>query len=81
MGLRVVPISFRDASAFVAKLHRHNKPPRGCKFCLGVRDDDGVLRGVAQCGRPVARMLDDGLTLKVNRDLGPRPLTSTPLTG
>jgi hypothetical protein len=50
----------------VSKYHRHNKPPTGCKFCLSVADDVSV-RGVAQCGRPIARLLDDGLTLEINR--------------
>lgn len=66
MALRVIPISFRDASEFVRLLHRHNKPPVGCKFCIGV-EEDNYLVGVAQCGRPVARALDDGLTLEINR--------------
>lgn len=46
--------------------HRHNKPPHGCKFALGVRRD-GALAGVAVAGRPIARAFDDGLTLEVNR--------------
>jgi len=25
----IIPITFRAACAFVAELHRHNKPPRG----------------------------------------------------
>lgn len=65
--LHIRPITFRAASAFVAALHRHNKPPRGCKFCLGVHDSTGALRGVAQAGRPVARSFDDGRTLEINR--------------
>ncbi len=65
--MHVRPISFRAASEFVGKFHRHNKPPRGCKFCIAAHDDDSVLRGVAQCGRPVARAFDDGLTLEINR--------------
>lgn len=65
--LEVVPISFRAASEFVAKYHRHNKPPRGCKFCVAVQDDHNNVRGVAQCGRPVARAFDDGRTLEINR--------------
>jgi hypothetical protein len=67
MALSVVPVSPREAVAFIALWHRHNKPPRGCKFSLGVADDLGVLRGVAMVGRPVARLYDDGLTLEVNR--------------
>lgn len=66
-GLRVVPVSFRDACGFVAMWHRHHEPPQGHKFSLGVADSGGVLRGVAIVGRPVARYLDDGLTLEVTR--------------
>lgn len=67
MGLHLVPIKFSDAAAFVAMWHRHNAPPVGCKFCIGVADDDGVLRGVAIVGRPVSRVYDNGQTLEVNR--------------
>lgn len=67
MSLRVVPISLRAANAFVRELHRHNKPCRGHKFSLAVADDDGRVCGVAICGRPVARGLDDGRTLEVAR--------------
>lgn len=65
--LRVVPVSFRDACGFTAMWHRHHAPPAGCKFCIGAADAADVLRGVAIVGRPVARMLDDGLTLEVTR--------------
>jgi hypothetical protein len=64
--LEVVPITLRQAQEFVQKFHRHNKPPHGCKFAIGVRAD-GALAGVATAGRPVARALDDGRTLEVNR--------------
>lgn len=65
--LTIRPISFREASTFVAQYHRHHKPPTGCKFCLGVVDAEGKLRGIAVVGRPVARHFDDGLTAEVNR--------------
>ena len=64
--LQIVPVSFRQAQAFVAEYHRHHKPPRGMKFCLGVAQGD-LLVGVATVGRPVARAYDDGFTLEVNR--------------
>lgn len=64
--LRIAPITLRSACQFIAEHHRHNKPPRGHKFSVSVVDDDGIV-GVATAGRPVARMLDDGLTLEVNR--------------
>lgn len=67
MNLRLVPLQFRDAAAFVAMWHRHNQPPVGCKFCIGVADEGGVLRGVAIIGRPVARLFDNGQTLEVTR--------------
>lgn len=66
MSLRTVPVSFKQAGQFVADWHRHHRPPRGHKFSVGVADED-VLVGVAIVGRPVARMLDDGLTLEVTR--------------
>lgn len=66
MSLRVVPVTFADACAFVAAHHRHHQPPVGHKFSLGVAAGD-VLVGVAMVGRPVARHYDDGLTLEVNR--------------
>lgn len=67
MSLAVVPVSFADACAFVAAWHRHHAPPVGHKFSVGVADGEGVLRGVAIVGRPVARHLDDGQALEVLR--------------
>ena len=67
MKLSVVPLTFRQASAFVAQFHRHNKPARGMKFAIGVLDEEKKLRGVAQVGRPVSREFDDGFTAEVNR--------------
>lgn len=66
MTLSIVPVTFAQAKEFVAKHHRHHKPPAGHKFSIGVALE-GELVGVAMAGRPVARMLDDGLTLEVNR--------------
>lgn len=37
------------------------------KFAVGAADQDGVLRGVAIAGRPVARLFDNGQTLEVTR--------------
>jgi hypothetical protein len=67
MSLTIIPITFRTAAEFVAAHHRHNKPPRGHKFSIGVCDAEGALRGVAMVGRPIARHYDDGLTAEVNR--------------
>ena len=67
MALHLVPVTFTEASQFVAMWHRHHRPPVGHKFSLGVADEDDMLVGVATVGRPVARHFDDGMTLEVNR--------------
>lgn len=66
MTLTIVPITFRAACAFVLALHRHNKPPRGHKFSIGVNFFDKLV-GVVMVGRPIARHFDDGRTVEVNR--------------
>ena len=66
MNLTVVPISLAEANAFVEANHRHHKPVVGHKFSIAVSDGERI-RGVAIIGRPVARRLDDGWTLEVNR--------------
>jgi len=66
MPLEITPINFEEANAFVSLHHRHHKPMQGCKFCVAVSFDDKVV-GVAIVGRPVARLLDNGWTLEVNR--------------
>lgn len=65
--LRLRPVSLRGANDFVADHDRHHCPTRGHKFAIGVADDHGALRGVAIAGRPVARLLDDGLHLEILR--------------
>lgn len=64
--LAIIPMTLDEANAFVRKHHRHHKPARGMKFCVGIAEGSVVV-GVAIVGRPVARMVDDGWTLEVNR--------------
>ena len=64
--LQIRPITFKEASDFINKYHRHNKATVGCKFCISCWDDDRLC-GVAVCGRPVSRYLDDGETVEINR--------------
>lgn len=66
MRLEIVPISFAEAVEFIKVHHRHHKPPVGHKFSIAVAKD-GVIVGVATVGRPVARRLDNGWILEVNR--------------
>lgn len=65
--LELVPVTFRQAVEFITQHHRHHASPRGWRFGVAVADTDGTIRGVAMAGRPVARALDDGRSLEVNR--------------
>lgn len=65
--MKIVPITQRRAKEFVNLHHRHNKAPLGSVFQIGLEDDQGTLIGVIMVGRPVARRLDNGKTLEVNR--------------
>ena len=65
--MKVVPITLKQANAFVIQNHRHHSKVQGCKFCIGAVDDNGELRGVAITGRPVSRYLDDGTTAEITR--------------
>ncbi len=65
-GMVIRPVSLKFAQEFVRMHHRHNRPPVGHKFSVGLFDGE-LCVGVAVAGRPVARMLDDGLTLEVTR--------------
>lgn len=67
MRLRAVPIELTEANEYIARHHRHHKPVVGHRFSIGCIDPDGVLRGVAVAGRPVARMTDQRRVLEVTR--------------
>lgn len=64
--LELVPVSLKEANAFVERYHRHHRPVVGHKFSIGAASG-GKIVGVAIVGRPVSRHLDDGWTLEVNR--------------
>ena len=64
--MTLVPITLREANAFVERVHRHHGPSRGCRFCLAAAVGETIV-GVAIAGRPVARRLDDGWTIEVTR--------------
>lgn len=64
-GLRIVPVTHVVANEFVREKHRHHRPTLGAIFCVGVAAEE--LVGVAIVGRPVARRLDDGKTVEINR--------------
>ena len=66
-NMKVIPISLKQANDFVEKYHRHHNPVVGHKFSIGALYDNEKLVGVAICGRPVSRRLDNGKILEVTR--------------
>ena len=66
MDAHVFPITLKTAQAFIKEHHRHNDPPQGHKFSIGLLDG-GRLVGVVVVGRPIARFNDDGYTAEVTR--------------
>lgn len=62
-----VPLNLREAQAYIDELHRHHKSSVRDKFRVGAADSTGKLVGVAQCGQPINRNLNDGKTLEVLR--------------
>lgn len=65
--IKAKPIELRDANNFIEKLHRHHAPVHRDKFRLAAVDDNNIIHGVVQLGRPVARYLNDGYTIEVVR--------------
>lgn len=78
--LHIIPITQSEAFEFVTKYHRHHRKPVGSVFqiaCAAQYDACDIksrkeikiyeIAGVVIVGRPVARRLDNGYTLEVNR--------------
>lgn len=67
-SMEIVPVSFRQARAFVEAHHRHCCPPHTHKFSLGLAwKGGGPLPGVAVTSTPKARLGFDEKTLEINR--------------
>lgn len=64
--MRAARVELAEANAFVSKVHRHHGPARGHRFSVAVQRD-GQIVGVAICGRPVARNIDQKMVLEVLR--------------
>lgn len=60
-------IDFSSASDFIDKNHSHNKRTVGHIFSLALWIERKLV-GVAVCGRPTSRHLDDGRTIEVYRN-------------
>ena len=50
--LEIVPMTLREANAFVEQNHRHHGATVGHKFSIGLSDGEKIV-GVAIVGRPV----------------------------
>ena len=62
------PVTKDAARRFVQDKHRHNEAPTKMQVSFAIGLYVGAdLVGVATVGRPVARMLDHGYTIEVNR--------------
>ena len=64
--MNVVPMTLRDAFAYVNATHRHHRAPQGGLFAIGAQKDGSIV-GCVIVGRPVARHNDDGYTAEVTR--------------
>jgi len=77
VSLRITPMDRDGANAYVRQHHRHSKSVVGYKFAVAVAKPSPFNQpnnfqfwetcGVAIAGRPVARALDDGMTLEILR--------------
>lgn len=65
--LTIRPCHLKQAREYVGEYHRHSIPPTGGKFAVACWEDERLC-GVAICGRPVARRLDNGATLEIYRN-------------
>lgn len=65
-GTEIVPLTLAQARRYVAEHHRHNEPPIGHRFSIGL-ERQGELVGVVIAGHPVARNADDGRTVELLR--------------
>ena len=85
MKWRIVPVTKTLARQFVTEHHRHNEAPSPMQvaFAIGLEVGDRLI-AVATAGRPVARSVDDGFTLEVNRacvEAGAYPNANSALYG
>ncbi|NPD66282.1 hypothetical protein HN018_23660 (plasmid) [Lichenicola cladoniae] len=64
--LRLTPISFPAARAFIARHHRHCGPPHAWRFGSGVMNGSSLM-GVVTVGNPVAPAFNGRGIVEVNR--------------
>lgn len=68
VSMIITPVTLADVQRFIGEHHRHNKAPHRYRFATGLRrTDTDALIGVVAAAQPVARLLDDGVTVEVVR--------------
>lgn len=56
--LKAIPMSQREAAAYIAEHHRHLPKTNGDIFRIACADSEGGVHGVITVGRPLARAYD-----------------------
>jgi hypothetical protein len=74
-GLKLCPITFKEACNFIDAHHEHHPAPQGWRWGHGVRNGHDLV-GVATVGRPVARAYDPRYVVEVTRACTNRNLHS-----
>lgn len=64
--MKLRPITQLEARLFIAKHHRHSKPPMRVICCVGI-EAGGEIVGVGTLERPKAQKLCDGFTVEASR--------------
>ena len=65
--LTCIPLTLKEANAFVKEHHRHSKLCRGHRFSLGAVYQDELV-GAAIIGRAINRYLDNRFTAEILRN-------------
>ena len=66
-NLKCIPLTLKEANAFVIEHHRHSKQCRGHRFSLGAVYKDELV-GAAIIGRAINRYLDNRFTAEILRN-------------
>jgi hypothetical protein len=66
VSLQVVPVTLKEANAFIREHHRHSRAVPGVFFAIGVMNGAGLC-GVATVARTIAPRFDQRLPAEITR--------------
>jgi hypothetical protein len=66
LRVEIRPLTLKQANDFILEKHRHHGKVQGHRFSIGLFVNDELV-GVAVCGRPVARKIDQYKNIEVTR--------------